>query len=262
MVSRIGKLTSLSRIAAKTTRAPRLWHEVNAEGHLVGRLASQISVVLQGKHKPVYEKSADVGDYVVVTNTSRIQFATRNKWKKKVYRWHTGYPGGLREVPAERIHEKDPTKILYNAVYGMLPKNRSRRALMQRLKLYPGVDHPHTAQTEEAVNQTGVLRSNIIFKERRPVQELAAKEKVYSEDDPLPEGLVSAEFVIEDGALYLATDDFHPKNVLVEKRVKGKRSTKARREDKEVKRKAIQSRWGKMTKERDDALRALGNVKE
>lgn len=160
---------TLPRAAANNSSSSiRSWHVIDAEGHRVGRLASQISNILQGKHKPIYSRSADLGDYVVVTNLNKIQFATEAKWKKKQYRWHTGYPGGLKEVPAERMKERFPTRILEHAVRGMVPKNRTRKVLMDRLKLYAGPDHPHGAQVANILNRTSVLRSNVLVKEHSP----------------------------------------------------------------------------------------------
>lgn len=123
----------------------RLWYHIDAKGMVVGRLADKVSTLLQGKYKPVSNGSLDVGDYVVVTNVDKVQF-TGKKWRQKLYRWHTGYPGGLKEVPAWRMHERRPERVVEAAVSGMLPKNRLRKHRMRRLKLFSGEEHLHAAQ--------------------------------------------------------------------------------------------------------------------
>ena len=122
------------------------WHLVDARGQTVGRLASQIASVLKGKHKPTFMPNKDMGDTVVVVNAEKVHF-TGDKWQKKLYRWHTGYPGGLKERPANRMLERNPTKILRKAVLGMLKRNNLRHGYIEpRLKIYTGPDHPHHAQ--------------------------------------------------------------------------------------------------------------------
>lgn len=125
--------------------AQRNWYLIDAKGKVLGRLASKIAMILQGKNKPIYTPNQNMGDFVVVINSKDIVL-TGKKWKQKMVRWHTGYPGGLREFPAEKIHTKDPTKLLYIAVKGMLPKNFQRHRMLKRLKIYPGPEHPHKAQ--------------------------------------------------------------------------------------------------------------------
>jgi len=98
-----------------------VWHLVNAEGHSVGRLASEISRILMGKHKPIYDPAVDCGDYVVIINAEKVHF-TGKKWNQKVYRWHSGYPGGLKSIIAKDLLKKHPTQILERAILGMLPK--------------------------------------------------------------------------------------------------------------------------------------------
>lgn len=110
----------------------RLWWVVDATGWHVGRLASQISKVLQGKHKPFYHPAMDVGDHVLVLNAHRVTFSG-NKERQKVYRWHTGWIGGLKEVPVRRWRERNPERILEHAVSGMLPHNRTRVVRNSRL---------------------------------------------------------------------------------------------------------------------------------
>ncbi len=125
--------------------AQRNWYLIDAKGKVLGRLASKIAMILQGKNKPTYTPNQNMGDFVVVINSKDIVL-TGKKWKQKMIRWHTGYPGGLKEFSAEKIHAKDPTKLLYIAVKGMLPKNFQRYRMLKRLKIYQGPDHPHKAQ--------------------------------------------------------------------------------------------------------------------
>jgi len=116
------------------------WFHIDASDQVVGRLASQIAKLLIGKHKPIYDPSVDCGDNVVITNAKEVTF-TRNNWNRKLYRWHTGYPGGLKQMPAWRMRELHPERILGKAVWGMLPKNKLRRARFARLKIFNGPEH-------------------------------------------------------------------------------------------------------------------------
>ena len=113
---------------------------IDAEGQVVGRIASQISQILMGKDKPTYRPERDDGDVVVVVNAKELEFTGR-KWDDKVYRWHTGYPGGLKERTAKEQHKRDPTEVLRKAVMGMLPKNNLRRAMARKLRIFPGPEH-------------------------------------------------------------------------------------------------------------------------
>jgi len=125
-------------------RKPRWWL-IDAQGQRVGRLASQISMLLQGKHKPIFTPAVDCGDFVVVVNSSKVEF-TGQKWEKKRIRWHTGYPGGLKERIAGDYHTKFPDRILQNAILGMLPKNNLREVRENRLRIFAGPDHNHHPQ--------------------------------------------------------------------------------------------------------------------
>ena len=111
----------------------RKTHTIDAADQVLGRLASRISVLLQGKHKPDFEPQKDMGDYVVVKNVDKIRIAGRKRETKRYYR-HSGYPGGFREISFEKIFEKKPDKVLILAVSGMLPKNRLRKRQLKRLK--------------------------------------------------------------------------------------------------------------------------------
>jgi large subunit ribosomal protein L13 len=124
------------------------WYMVDATGLTLGRLASQVATVLRGKHKPTFTPHEDLGDHVVVVNAEKVRL-TGNKLKDKLYRHHTGYVGGLKEISAEKLLDKDPTRLITNAVQGMLPKNRLGRAMSKKLKVYAGEGHPHAAQKPE-----------------------------------------------------------------------------------------------------------------
>jgi len=114
---------------------------VDAKGQVVGRLASQLARLLQGKDQPTYTPHEDVGNVVVVINARHVELTGR-KWDRKLYRWHTGYPGGLKERTASQVHEKDPSEVLRKAVSGMLPKNTLRQARDRKLRIFPDEDHP------------------------------------------------------------------------------------------------------------------------
>ena len=116
------------------------WRIIDAKGLVLGRLASQLSKILQGKDKPLYDPSKDRGDVVVVVNAKDIELTGR-KFENKVYRWHTGYPGGLKERTVKDQWERDPTEILRKAVSGMLPKNNLRKARNRKLRIFPGPEH-------------------------------------------------------------------------------------------------------------------------
>jgi large subunit ribosomal protein L13 len=108
-------------------------YTIDATGKVLGRLASQIAILLRGKHKPNFDPSKDMGDIVVVKNVDKMKF-TGKKLKKKIYRWHSGYLGGLKERTLEEMFKKDPKKVLKLAILGMLPKNRLRKRMIKRLK--------------------------------------------------------------------------------------------------------------------------------
>ncbi len=110
-------------------------HKINASGKILGRLASKIAILLQGKHKPDFTPNVNKGDRVIVTNTSKIRISGKKMEQKKYYR-HSGYLGGLTEIKYKELFKKDPNKVLRTAVYGMLPKNKLRNKRIKRLKLY------------------------------------------------------------------------------------------------------------------------------
>ena len=135
---------------AKPKEIERKWHLVNAEGQTLGRLASRVAIILRGKHKPIFTPNVDTGDHVVIINASQIQL-TANKFKAKTYYHHTGYPGGLKSITAERLHAKKPTELLSKAIRGMLPKCPLGKQMATKLRIYPGSTHPHQAQQPELI---------------------------------------------------------------------------------------------------------------
>ncbi len=132
----------------------RKWLLVDAEGQTLGRLASEVSHLLQGKHRPTYTPHLDTGDHVVIINAEKIAFSEARGDRKKYYR-HSGYPGGLREMTLTEMLNRHPERVLRLAVRGMLPRNRLGRVMLQKLKIYSGGDHPHSAQGPVAHELTG-----------------------------------------------------------------------------------------------------------
>ncbi|MBP1708744.1 MAG: ribosomal protein bacterial type [Deltaproteobacteria bacterium] len=130
---------------AKKEEIERGWFVVNAEGKVLGRLASQVAKVLRGKHKPTFSPHVDTGDFVVVVNARKVTLTGR-KLKDKKYYHHTGYPGGIREARAEKVLARKPAEMIRTAVKGMLPKTSLGRQMIRKLKVYAGSNHPHEAQ--------------------------------------------------------------------------------------------------------------------
>ena len=123
----------------------RRWYVIDANGAVLGRLASQVAGILRGKHKPIFAPHIDVGDHVIVLNARGVALSGA-KEESKVYRRHSGYPGGLRAVPYGRLLSERPGLAVERAVRGMLPKNRLGRQMLRKLSVYDGPDHPHQAQ--------------------------------------------------------------------------------------------------------------------
>jgi large subunit ribosomal protein L13 len=134
----------------KENEIERKWYVVDAEGKVLGRLATRVATILRGKHKPIFTPHLDVGDHVVVLNAEKVHLTGR-KLQNKQYRWHTGYIGGLREISAEKMLKIHPERVIEWAVQGMLPKNRLGRAMAKKLKVYRGAAHPHQAQQPQAL---------------------------------------------------------------------------------------------------------------
>ena len=130
---------------AKKEELEHKWYLVNANGKVLGRLATELVNILRGKNKPIYTPHLDTGDFVVVVNAGKVTL-TGKKMKDKIYYHHTGYPGGIKEINAEKLLAKKPTEMIRMAVRGMLPKNSLGRQVIRKLKIYAGPDHPHEAQ--------------------------------------------------------------------------------------------------------------------
>jgi|GEM_PF-191495 len=128
--------------------ARRKWYLVDATGQTVGRLASRVAKILTGKHKPSYTPFLDLGDHVIVINAEKVVFKGR-KLEQKVYRRHTGWPGGLKEISARDQLQRFPERVVEEAIRGMLPKTKLGRAMAKKLKVYAGSEHPHQAQKPE-----------------------------------------------------------------------------------------------------------------
>ena len=130
---------------AKIENVKRDWCLVDAQDAVLGRLATKVADVLRGKNKAIYTPSVDTGDFVIVVNAEKIALTGR-KLSDKVYYSHSGFPGGLKEISAEKLLEKKPSDVIKKAVKGMLPKNKLSRHMLKKLKIYAGGDHPHEAQ--------------------------------------------------------------------------------------------------------------------
>ncbi|MGH3108292.1 MAG: 50S ribosomal protein L13 [Rubrobacter sp.] len=135
---------------ARPLEVERKWYVVDAEGKHLGRLATEIVRVLRGKNKPQYTPHVDVGDFVVVVNADRVA-VTGRKAEQRVYRRHSGYPGGMKETSYEQMLGRKPTEVLRKAVYGMMPKTRLARKQFKKLKIYAGPEHPHAAQDPQTL---------------------------------------------------------------------------------------------------------------
>ena len=134
----------------KASEINRAWYLVDAEGLSLGRVASEVAKILKGKNKPTYSTNIDCGDYVVVINAAKIKL-TGSKMTQKIYRHHTGFPGGLKEVKAKDMLERKPERMFELAVKGMLPKNTLGREMIKKLKVYAGSEHDQAAQKPEKI---------------------------------------------------------------------------------------------------------------
>jgi large subunit ribosomal protein L13 len=130
---------------AKKEELDYRWYLVDAEGKVLGRLATKLADLLRGKNKPTFTPHLDTGDFVIIVNAEKVSL-TGKKMKDKIYYRHTGYPGGIKEMSAEKLLAKKPTEMIRMAVKGMLPKNSLGRQMLRKLKIYAGSKHPHEAQ--------------------------------------------------------------------------------------------------------------------
>lgn len=158
MQSRLFKKEHLHRCSELETRR---WHLFDASGQVVGQMAARIAPLLLGKHMPGVIRGDLVGDTVVVVNSEKVVL-TGKKWKQKLYRKHSGYPGGMKELTGVQVKERDPGRVLMQAVKGMLPNNKVRRHVLSRLKVYEGPDNPHIAQFKLDVRNKAVSDEIII----------------------------------------------------------------------------------------------------
>lgn len=147
------KLTK-NTYSAKPADIKRKWYVIDAEGQVLGRLATNVATVLRGKHKAMYTPSMDTGDFIIVINADKV-VVTGDKANQKVYYHHSGYPGGMKETPYEKMLEAHPERIIENAVRGMLPHSRLGRAMIKKLHVYAGPEHPHEAQMPEPLQIKG-----------------------------------------------------------------------------------------------------------
>ncbi|HIE87017.1 MAG: 50S ribosomal protein L13 [bacterium] len=135
----------MKTVSAKKETVTRKWYVVDATGKTLGRLCTEIANRLRGKHKPEFTPHVDTGDYVVVVNAEKI-VVTGSKTTDKLYHHHSGYPGGIKSISFDKLLVKSPEMIIEKAVKGMMPKNKLSRAMLSKLKVYAGNDHPHSAQ--------------------------------------------------------------------------------------------------------------------
>ena len=138
----------MKTFVAKEHEIEKKWFLIDAEGRILGRLASQIAMRLRGKHKPIFTPHADTGDFIVVINAGKVTM-TGSKWDNKYYYRHSGYIGGLKKISAGKLLEKKPEELIRLAVKRMLPKNSLGRRQLKKLKIYAGAGHPHEAQNPE-----------------------------------------------------------------------------------------------------------------
>ncbi|MEX5216375.1 MAG: 50S ribosomal protein L13 [Nitrospiraceae bacterium] len=135
----------------KPADVQRKWYLIDAEGKTLGRLATRVATLLRGKHKPTFTPHVDTGDHVVIINAEKIRL-TGNKMETKTYSRHSGYPGGLKTLTAQHIHDRRPTQLLTRAIQGMLPKTPLGKHMAKKLRVYAGTAHPHQAQQPQTLS--------------------------------------------------------------------------------------------------------------
>jgi len=144
-------MTTYKTYSFKQDEIERRWYVIDATDQILGRLSTLIATKLRGKDKPEYTPHVDSGDFIVVVNADKVKVTGRKLEQKKYYR-HSGYPGGLREASLKKVLDSKPERVIYQAVRGMLPKNRLGRAQLKKLKIYTGPEHPHQAQKPQPIN--------------------------------------------------------------------------------------------------------------
>ena len=140
----------MNTFMAKPNEVERKWYVVNAEGMVLGRLASQVAAILRGKNKPIFTPHADTGDHVIVINAAKV-ILTGNKLDDKIYYHHTGYVGHMKETPYRKLMAEKPEFVVKKAIVGMLPKGPLGRKMATKLRVYAGAEHEHTAQKPEVL---------------------------------------------------------------------------------------------------------------
>ena len=141
----------MSSFIQKPAEVERKWYVVDAEGKTLGRMASEVAAILRGKNKPTFTPHVDCGDYVIVINAEKVA-VTGKKRQEKIYKRHTGYPGGLRELTFEQLLEKHPEEVVKHAIKGMMPTGKLGRQMYKKLKVYAGPEHNHQAQKPEVLD--------------------------------------------------------------------------------------------------------------
>jgi len=144
----------MKSFVAKPHEIERKWYLMDAEGKTLGRLATEAAMILRGKKKPIFTPFIDTGDYVIIINAAKVE-VTGKKRKQKIYKRHSGYPGGLKEITFDKLLAKRPEEIIRHAVKGMMPKGKLGRQMFKKLRIYPGPEHKHSAQQPEVWNITG-----------------------------------------------------------------------------------------------------------
>jgi len=135
---------------AKPQEVERKWYVVDADGQTLGRLATQVAMILRGKHRPTFTPHVDTGDHVIIINAEKIHLTGKKLQDKKYYR-HSGYPGGIKSVTAGEVLNRHPERVIKAAVWGMIPHNKLGRQIINKLKVYAGAEHPHEAQMPETL---------------------------------------------------------------------------------------------------------------
>lgn len=139
----------MKTFVANPDEIQRKWNIIDADGLVLGRLASEVAKRLRGKHKAIYTPFIDTGDYIIIVNAEKVRLTGR-KMEQKVYYWHTGFPGGLKSKPVKKeLEGRFPERVLQHAIKGMMPNNRLGRDMLRKLKVYGGAEHPHQAQNPE-----------------------------------------------------------------------------------------------------------------
>lgn len=147
------KAIDMRTFSAKPSDVQRAWHVIDAEGLVLGRMCTQVAVLLRGKHKPTFTPSLDTGDHVVIINASKVVM-TSGKADDKIVARHSGYPGGIRVESYAQFLERKPADAITRTVHGMLPKGRLGRAMIKKLQVYGGAEHPHVAQQPKPVDMS------------------------------------------------------------------------------------------------------------